>query len=82
MAVRKFIRDRKTKAFLAENGTWTKDVESAFEFYNDNQVREARLALRLESCELYYCFGTRPSQLDFSFPLAHWLKSTPQIVER
>jgi hypothetical protein len=73
--MRKFIRSKKTNAFLTEKGNWTSDVESAFEFYNDNQIREAYASFRLKACELYYCFGTKPSHLDFSFPLALWLKA-------
>jgi len=78
--MRRFIRDRKTKAFLAERGTWTKEMESALEFYNDNLVREARAVFRLRSCEIYYCFGTEPSKLDFAFSLARWLKSMDSSV--
>jgi hypothetical protein len=49
-------------------------VESAVEFYNDEQVRESRNAYRLKYCQLYYCIGSNPSKLDFAFSLARWAK--------
>jgi hypothetical protein len=74
--VKRFIRNKKSKAFLTQDGSWTTDVEEAIVFQNDEQVRQARDAYHLKYCELYYCFRATPSKLDFAFSLARWVKST------
>jgi len=68
--VRKFIRNTTNKTFLAKDGTWTTDLDSAMEFQSDNEARRTRDTCNLKDCELYYCVGEKPSSYDFVLPLA------------
>jgi hypothetical protein len=67
--VKRFIRNPQTHTFLAEDGTWTTDIDRAREFVSDDDVRKARDVLNLKDCELYYCVAQNPSKLDFAIPL-------------
>jgi hypothetical protein len=68
--VRKFIRNATNKTFLAKDGTWTIDLDSAVEFQNDDEAGKTRDTYNLKGCELYFCVGEKPTNLDFVLPLA------------
>ena len=68
--MRRFIRNIQTNTFLAEDGTWTTDLDLAKEFVSDDDIRKARNDYGLKDCELYYCVGKTASKLDFAIPLS------------
>jgi hypothetical protein len=67
--VRKFIRNATNKTFLAKDGTWTIDLDSAVEFQNDDEAGKTRDTCNLKGWELYFCVGEKPTNLDFVLPL-------------
>ena len=68
--VRRFIHNTKTNTFVAQDGTWTTDVDLAKEFVSDDDIRKARDDYELKDCELYYCLAKKPSRLDFGILLS------------
>jgi hypothetical protein len=68
--LKKFIRNPKTKTFLAKDGTWTTDFSYALEMQSEEKARKTRDVYNLRDCELYFCLGDTPSHVDFAIPLA------------
>ena len=68
--MRKLLRCKKTKAFLANDGTWTKDIENARSLVGDAAPEEARAQFPSREVELYYSFEQeRESAFDFALAL-------------
>ncbi len=67
--VKKLIRNKATRAFLAADGTWTEDVGAGRDFPRTEEVSRVLMALE-GNLELYFCFGeNRPTEWDFALPL-------------
>ena len=67
--IRKFVRSRATRAFLTAGGDWTTDPSTATVFPSTEAAREIVLKHRITDAELYYQFGEKPSQYDFTLSL-------------
>jgi hypothetical protein len=67
--MKKLIRNKATKHFLAEDGSWTKDPKAAREFQNRDTVVRIVHEQNLANVELYYLFEDKPSQYDFTLSL-------------
>ena len=67
--IRKFVRSRATRAFLTAEGDWTADASTATVFPSTEAAREIVLKHRITDAELYYQFGEKPSQYDFTLSL-------------
>jgi hypothetical protein len=68
--MRRLIRNSKNKTFLAKDGTWTTDFDSAMECPSDDEARKTRDTYNLKDCELYCCLGDKSSMNDFALLLA------------
>ena len=68
--MKKFIRNPKSRTFLAKDGTWTTDFNSALEVQSDEEARKVCDDYSLNACELYFCVGDKPSSMDFGLSLA------------
>ncbi len=72
-SVRKLVRSKSDKKFLALGGVWTHDAAQAAPFRNRPQARAAVMALALDmpDLEFYFFLGNRRSRRhDFTVPLA------------
>lgn len=67
--LKRLIRRRRTKEFLAVAGTWTRDHRLALLFLTDDSAQQARQLYNLKGCELYYLVGHDPSGMDFTLAL-------------
>lgn len=69
--LRKLIRCKATKAFLTEQGAWTKDMASAAVFEHHAAAVAVKRQLQLDGqAELYYSFEhPRRSEWDFTMDL-------------
>ncbi len=66
----KLIRNKASQAFLASDGTWTKDPTRAWHIASSYEAVSARKELKLQNVELYCCcHQEQPSELDFAVPL-------------
>ncbi len=71
--LRKLVRSKSDKKFLALGGAWTANAVEATPFRNRPQARAAvmDLALNMPDLEFYFFFRNRKSRRrDFTMPLA------------
>ncbi len=77
--MKKLIRSKTTKHFLAKEGGWTDDFSKAWPFQGDSDS-EAAKELSLLDVEIYYSFHeSGPCQYDFTSPLG---EDRPEGLER
>jgi hypothetical protein len=65
--MRKLLRCKRTKAFLARNGSWTRDMRRARILSERGVPDGIRACFRPGELEIYYSFGdSRESRYDFT----------------
>jgi hypothetical protein len=70
LALKRVIRNRATRAFLAEDGTWTKDLGQAQEFPNMEALVQEAQRRALKDVELMLVMGeTLSKDYDIVMPL-------------
>ena len=67
--MRKFVRNKATKAFLMADGKWTLDVRLARCFANMFLAHACVHEIHLEDAEIYYAFD-RNKTSDYDFAIA------------
>jgi hypothetical protein len=68
-ALRKLLRCKRTKIFLAKDGTWTAGIQKALEL-SDHIPEAIRSKFKPGELEVYYSFeGWHESDLDFALPV-------------
>ena len=68
--MKKLIRSKGTRVFLARDGQWTKNLEEALDCSNVQEAIAIKSKLKLEDVELYYSFHEEEApQYDFFRPL-------------
>ena len=66
-SMRKLLRCKRTKAFLAEDGDWTHDIQKALALSEPILPKGLRDCLPAEEFEIYCSFErSRASQFDFT----------------
>jgi hypothetical protein len=68
--MKRMIRNRANKAFLAEGGNWTSDYRCAQAFTTYEDARKALANQKVKDVEWYYMFGDEPSEYDFTVVLS------------
>jgi len=68
--VRKFLRDKVTKAYAGEGGTWTPHLALAREFESTAHLVEVATAYTRSNLEMVLMMGDTPSQFDVVLPLS------------
>jgi hypothetical protein len=70
--MRRLIRNRATRAFLKEDGSWTEAWHEAGDFSNETKLNEALRKFRPVNVELHYSFGREGVTIyDFVIPLTN-----------
>lgn len=65
--MRKLLRCKRTKAFLAKDGGWTHDIQNALTLSHPTPPEGLRDRWPAEEFEIYYSFeDSRESQFDFT----------------
>jgi hypothetical protein len=68
--VRRIIRSKLTRTFLAADGSWTDDISSALDFQNISAADAKKQELRLRDVEVFFYFNEcKDRNLDFTLPL-------------
>ena len=67
--MKRLIRSKRNRKFLAPDGSWTKDTSAALAFSDIRAVVKARQEHRLENIELLLLMEDQPSQYDIVLPL-------------
>jgi len=67
--VRKLLRCKTTRAFLAKDGTWTRRISEAQSLSSYEVPTEVRSQRKVGELEIYFSFDeTQESEYDFSMP--------------
>ncbi len=69
--MKRLLRSKTTRAFVAKDGSWTHDIDQAQHFDDAFQAYRTALALSLQDAEVYCAFleeGASPD-CDFVIPL-------------
>jgi hypothetical protein len=65
----KLLRDKATKTYLGEDGTWTPDCFLAKHFLHTLEVFKAAQLFRKKQLEIVLMYNDAPSQSDVFLPL-------------
>jgi hypothetical protein len=68
--MRKLIRCKRTKAFFAADGAWTRDIRRGLRLSAPGESKAVSERLNLHEVEIYYSFeADRECEWDFALPM-------------
>jgi hypothetical protein len=67
--LKRMIRCKLTRRYLAPKGTWTHDISTALNFENMREAMAVQQSLLLQDVEIFLMVGNAPSEYDVTLPL-------------